>query len=67
MARATCKDGKGKVVEESSAVKDPSAPIEEAYGPWVLVTRKKQVARKGLKDLAHPFQFGVSQQPKVRA
>lgn len=38
MARATCKDGEDKVEEDNSTVIDRSTPIEETYGPWVLVT-----------------------------
>lgn len=55
MARATCKDGEDKVEEDNSTVIDRSTPIEETYGPWVLVTWKTQAVRKGYKDPANPF------------
>lgn len=65
--RAPCKDGEDKEEGKSSTVKDPSAPTEEVYGPWVLVTRKKHVASKGLKEPAQLSHLGVSYPPKVRA
>lgn len=67
MARVPCKDGEDKEVGKSATFKNPSAPTEKVYGPSVLVTRKKHVANKGLKDPAQHSHFSVSHQPKVRA
>ena len=35
-----------------------AAPEEEAFGPWVLVTRKRQLGKSNKKDKAQVSSFG---------
>ena len=46
------KGGEDKVQGDEPAAMDHSAPSEDSYRPWVLITRKKQVNRKGNKSSA---------------
>ena len=48
--KAPNKGGEDKVQVDEPAAMDHSALSEDSYGPWVLVTRKKEVNRKGNKS-----------------
>ena len=43
---------------ESQGTKECTAQDTEGFGPWVLVTRKKQQFKRVLKDQAWPFHLG---------
>ena len=66
IARASEKGGEDKVKGDDLTVIDHSASSEETYGPWVLISRKKQSTRKEYTNLAHTPQFSSAQQLRAR-
>ncbi|KAL0015662.1 hypothetical protein SO802_002731 [Lithocarpus litseifolius] len=54
-------------VKEMHAPQDHSTPIKEAYGPWVLVSRKRHASKKGNKDAAQPSQVREIPKPLTKA
>nr|POF19496.1 hypothetical protein CFP56_30439 [Quercus suber] len=66
IARASEKGGEDKAKGDDPVVIDHSTPSEETYGPWVLISRKKQSTRKGYKDSTHAPQFSSAQQLRTR-
>lgn len=60
-AKASEKGGEDKAKGTDPTVINHSTSNEETYGPWVLISRKKQSTRKGHKDLAHTPQFSSTQ------
>lgn len=54
-------------MNELHAPHDHSIPSEEAYGPWVLVSRKRHASKKGKKDFVQPSQVGDIPKPMTKA
>ena len=48
------KTNSDREVNELHAPHDHSTPSKEAYGPWVLVSRKRHASKKGKNDFVQP-------------
>ena len=66
-ARATEKDGEDRTKMTDLPVVNRSVPSEETFGPWFMVSGKRQASRKGNKFSPQVSQHSPAQHQKVRS
>ena len=64
--RASEKESRKQPGEDTTGQKDSHTPSDETYGPWVLVSRKKQTIRRTRKESTQLSPFGPDNTAKER-